>query len=108
MQDLLLGIDGDCFRHQDGADVVLPMQDRANRLGNIRRGERRGCDLIEQGLERVMIAAIHNDDLDWSILQRLHNAQSAEPGPNHHHAWLFGCCRHLSSSSNQEPPRQFT
>ncbi len=101
MQNLLVGIDRDRFRHQDRSNIFLPAQDRTDWLGDIRRRKRCGCDLVEQRLEGVMVAAVHHDDLNRGVFQRLNHPQSAESGPDDDDAGLPWCCRHDSNSGQQ-------
>ena len=66
---LLIRRDAINVTHQH-RDIFLPAQDVAQRRGDIRRRQTRSCDLIEQRLEQMMIAAIKQRDAYRRLGQR--------------------------------------
>ena len=55
-------------------------EDRANRRGDVGRRQGSGRDLVEQGLEQVVVAPVHQRDLDRLSGQPLGGGQPAEAG----------------------------
>ncbi len=50
---------------------------------DLRRAERGGRDLVEQGLEEMVIAPVDDGDLDVRAFQRLHGGKSAKAAADH-------------------------
>ena len=76
--------------HIDGAhlvvedrDVFLPAEDLPQRRGDVGRGERCGCHLVEQRLEQVMVAPVDQDHVDVRALERTHGPKAAEAPADH-------------------------
>jgi len=72
-----LYVDGGDFGHGD-AGVFLITENGANGFGDVRRGEARGGHLVEQGLEEMVVRAIHEYDADGCILEREGGGESTE------------------------------
>ena len=68
-------------------DVRLPPQDTSNRARDVTRIQRRGRDLVEQGLEQVMVSAIDEPNPDGCIAERPRRRQTAETSSNDHNMW---------------------
>src|SRR5262249_3937324 len=60
--------------------IALSVKDAAYRRCNIRGRKAGGCDLIQERLEKVVIAPINHDDLQRRVLERVCRRQSAEAG----------------------------
>ena len=73
-------------RQQD-LDVPLPPQDPADGRSNIPRRQRCGGDLIQQGLEQVMVSSIDDGHIDRFALERTSRIQAAEPAANDDYVW---------------------
>ena len=67
---------------QPEVGVFLTAQNRACRLGDFLGLQTRGCDLIEQWLEEVVVVAIDENDLHGRPPQCAGNAEAAEAGAN--------------------------
>ena len=52
-----LGVDADDVS-EERRDVLVAAEQRPDRPGDLRGRERRGRDLVEEGLEQVMVAAV--------------------------------------------------
>src|SRR5262249_33244593 len=72
-----LRIHADHLGHGDGR-VTLFAQVLTNGVLAVTRRQHRWRELVEQGLEGVMIAAIEQKDADGRILQRLDRGESRE------------------------------
>ncbi len=66
------------------ARVLLVAQDGADRLGDVRRGERRGGDLVEQGLQEVIVVAVDDEHVGGRAAQRPGGEQAAEAATDDH------------------------
>ena len=69
--------------HQAKIEILLAAEDRARRLRDLLGLEARGRDLIQEGLEQVVIVAIDEHDVHRSASQRAGDAQTSESGTNH-------------------------
>jgi hypothetical protein len=82
---LLRGIDavhiGEQRRH-----LRTPAHEVADRPGDLRGGQRCGRDLVQQRLEQMMVAAVHQCDLDRPAGEPKHGFEPAEAGADDHHA----------------------
>ena len=58
--------------------VLLFREDRANRLGDLRRGEPGRCHLIEERLEEVMVRAVDHGDCHRRARERLRRGEPPE------------------------------
>src|SRR5436190_4424607 len=63
---------------KDHPDVAGSREDAADRPGNIGRRERRGCNLIEQRLKDMVVAAIDNGHVDGAAGEPLGRGKPAE------------------------------
>src|SRR5207247_3994813 len=61
------------------ADVLVALEDPAQRRGDLARRERAGRDLVHERLEQVEVATIDQRDLDRLAAQPPHGLQAAEP-----------------------------
>ena len=68
------------------ADVALALEDSAQRGGDLAGRQRAGGHLIEQRLEEVEVAAVHERDVDARPAQRAHRLQAGEAAADHHDA----------------------
>ena len=74
-----VGIEPDRLAEEHGR-VPVAAQDRAQRLGDVARRERPGRDLVEQGLEQVMVQPVDEGDLDLGRPTQLAGrVQAGEP-----------------------------
>jgi len=66
--------------------VPLPGEDVADRGRDVGRVQGRRGDLVEQGLEQVMVLAVHHHHLDRRIRERPRRLETAEAAAhdNHH------------------------
>src|SRR6266542_2937728 len=71
------GVHRDRVREQH-LRVLLPAQDRTNRIGDVARRERRGRHLVEERLEEMVIAAIHDGDLNRGVAKCLRGREPSE------------------------------
>ncbi len=56
------------------------------------RGKHRGCNLIKEGLEHVVVLAINDDDLAIELLQGAGGCYASASGSYDHRYWF--CLRH--------------
>ena len=77
----LLDVDPDDFGHFAN-DVALAAENGSDRLGNVSRGESCGGHLIEQRLEKMVICAVDQDDLDRRILERAGGGEPSKASAN--------------------------
>ena len=77
LYDAIVEVEARYVAQQDVA-VCLPRDDRSERRGDIRRREAAGCDLIQQRLEQMEVAAIDERDLNGRSPQRPCRIQAAE------------------------------
>ena len=63
-----------------------PLEDRAQRIGDLARRERAGRDLVGQRLEQVEVAPVDQRDLDRRAAQLRDGLQPAEAAADHDHA----------------------
>src|SRR5580658_5522179 len=63
---------------QKHGDVALATQDMAQRRRNRRRGEPRRCHLIQQRLERVMVASVYQQNIRGRMTQPFNCVQASE------------------------------
>src|SRR5882757_4641230 len=66
--------------------VLLIAQNRANRLCDVRRTERRGRHLIKQWLEQVVVVTVYYDSLHGRTLERLGAKQPSKSAADDDHA----------------------
>ena len=59
-------------------DVGLAAQERPQRLGDLRGRQRSGGDLVEQGREQVVVAAIDERDAHGRVAQAAHGIEARE------------------------------
>src|SRR5262249_61760966 len=59
--------------------VLRITQDGADRLGDVRRPERRGCDLVKQRLKQMIVVAVDDQHVGGRAGQRPRSEQAAEP-----------------------------
>lgn len=78
----VLEVDGLGLRHQR-ARVALVAQHGADRICNVARVERGGGDLIQQGLEEVVVAAIDDDHVHVGAAEIARGAEAGEPAADH-------------------------
>ena len=64
---------------EDDARIALMSQYVADRRRDVALGEYAGGDLVEQGLEEVVVGAVDHNHLDWRAAQRLGGEQPGEP-----------------------------
>jgi hypothetical protein len=57
----------------------------ANRRGDLRSGQSRRGDLVEQGLEQVMVGAINEGDFGRRMAEGLAERQASESRSQNHH-----------------------
>jgi hypothetical protein len=67
--------------------VRLAPQDSPNRPCDITRIQCGGRNLVEQGLEQVMVSAIDQCDPHRRLAERTGRGQAAEPAANDHNVW---------------------
>ena len=60
-------------------DVGLPPENPPDRGGDVARGERRACHLVEERLENVIIPAVQDGDADRSPTERAGRVEAPEP-----------------------------
>src|SRR6516165_3933527 len=77
-------------RGEGHCDIPLCADDAADRCGDIGRRKTRGCDLIEQRLEQMIVVPIDQRDLARGSGQRLGRGQPAEAGTHNHDARFSG------------------
>src|SRR6516165_11418174 len=77
-------------RGESHRDIALCAYDAADRCGDIGRRKTRGCDLIQQGLEQVIVVPIDQRDLARGSGQPLGRGQPAEAGAHNHDARYSG------------------
>jgi hypothetical protein len=58
--------------------VLLPGDDLADRRGDLCRREHRGRDLVQQGLEEVVVAPVDHRHLDRRSRERTNNGEATE------------------------------
>src|SRR5262249_15632218 len=85
------GADGG-YRPQHYARVALPARDRADRRRNIGRRQSSRRDLIEQGLEKVMVMAVDDRHVGLGAAETGCCRQPAKPRANNHDPWTPGRC----------------
>ena len=71
------GIDGLHVAHEHRR-IFLVLQDLADRRGNRRRRKPRGRDLVQEGLEQVMVRTVDDRDADRRPGERLRREQAAK------------------------------
>jgi hypothetical protein len=79
------GVDPRHLGHHD-REVALPAEDGADRPGDVARRQRRGCHLVQQRLEQVVVVAVHQRDLAARAGHGARCLQPAETGAEDHHA----------------------
>ena len=67
----------------ENRDVFLAAEDLPQRCGDVGCGERRGCHLIKQRLEQVMVAPVDQDHVDVRALERTHGPEATEAAADH-------------------------
>ena len=68
------------------ADVGVPLQRVAQRHCDLSLGEDAGCDLVQQGLEQVMVAAVEQHDIDGPATEQTARREAAETAADDHDA----------------------
>src|SRR5262249_44526621 len=76
-------IDGAHLVEQDPR-VTLPTQDRADRVRDVVRRERRGRDLVEQRLKEMMIPPVDERHAYRSASEPSRRIETAEPAADDH------------------------
>ena len=71
---------------QEHANIGLPLENRPQRYGNVRRRESSRRHLVEQRLEQMKVAAIEQSHIDGHSLQPTRAIQSAKPAANDDHS----------------------
>ena len=87
---------------QQHPDVPGAGKDRADRCRDIRRRQRGSRDLIEQWLEQMVIAPIHQSHVDGLSGQPPGSRKPAESHTDDHHPWP--CRTHVSGPSSPHRP----
>ena len=77
-QPLGSGLETRHFRHAE-LEILLATQHRADRPRDLFRLEPGGSDLIQEGLEQVVVVPVHEHDVHRCFAQRARRAQSTEP-----------------------------
>ena len=67
-------------------DVLLLVEEVADRMGDRGLVEQARRELIEQRLERVVVVPVHEHDVQIALAQLLGGSDSAEPSPEDHDA----------------------
>src|SRR5262245_39632007 len=67
---------------QDDARVALAAKDAADRRGDVGGRQSGSRNLIEQGLEQVIVVAIDHHDIEWHLRQSPGGRQPAKSGSN--------------------------
>jgi hypothetical protein len=65
-------------------DIVLLGSELPDRGGDLGWRKNRGCDLIEQWLEDVVIASVNENDIGVGSLQSASRSDTSKPGANDH------------------------
>ena len=79
-------VDPDHLRHED-RHVLLPSQDRADRCGDLVRGEETGRDLVEHGPEEVVVVLVNDRDGDRRPCEPARGVEAAETSADDDDAW---------------------
>ena len=66
---------------ENDSDVRLIAKNAADRLSDIRRRQLGSGYLVEEGLEKMVIAPVNQDDLDRSVGQRLRRSEPSKSPP---------------------------
>ncbi len=88
---------------QHDARVGLGAQDGAHRLGDVRRGERGGGDLVKQWLEQVVVVAVDDQHLGRRAAQRLGSKEPAEAAADNNDPHLIRALQGLPLRFRQTP-----
>src|SRR5262249_39624813 len=78
----------------------LPAKDRAERRGDLRRGEGASGDLVHERLEERVVLAVNDDHLDRRAAQSAHRLQPGEPAADDDHAMGFHAATASSTGSS--------
>ncbi len=87
---------------QDDVGVLLAPQNRSDGVGDVGGGERGGRHLIQERLEEIVIAPIHDGDANRGAGEALHGLEPAETG-SHDDDVRTTICGHWSP--DHPPPR---
>ena len=88
-------------------DVPVAVKHPAQRWGDLALGEDPGRHLVEQGLEEVMVDAVHQGDLDRRPAQGASREQAAETSSHDHDAMGIGahdCLGSVRLTPTRPPP----
>ena len=66
--------------------VLVALEDRAQRIGDLARRQRAGGDLVGERLEQVEVPPVDQGDLDRRAAELVHGLDAAEAATDHHHA----------------------
>ena len=66
-------------------DVGSVGKNRANGLGNVRRGKSTGRHLVKQRLKQMMVGAVNDRDARVGMAEMLAKSQPAETSADHDH-----------------------
>ena len=95
-----INVDGFAQQH---LRVFLFVQNVTQRAGNVRGGKRAGRDLIEQRLEKMIVAAVHQRHPHWRIFQSLRGAEAAETAADDHDlVWISHSSANSSTSTRTQ------
>src|SRR5216684_4140864 len=96
------GIDVDDLAEQN-ARVLLAAEHAAQGRGDLARRQRAGGDLVEERLEKMVVAPIYQRDFDRRRLQRPGRAQAPEATAQDHHLLLHAapCCNSCAPTSTR-------
>lgn len=78
-----IGVDADHRRHPH-FDIALRAQDVPQWRRDVRRRQAGGRDLIQQWLEQMMVAAIHQGDPHHGRSKSAHGPQAGETATDYH------------------------
>ena len=78
------GVEADDLAEED-LGIAGAVQDPPERGGDLAGREDGGGNLVEEGLEGVVVLAVHQRDLDRLIRQSLSGVESRETTPHDHH-----------------------
>lgn len=67
-------------------NVALSLEDPAGRITDVVAVKARRRDLVQQRLEGVVVALVNDLDVDGRVVEMAGDRESAESGPNNHHA----------------------
>src|SRR4030088_856068 len=89
--------------HQN-LNIFVAAENRTNGRGDLSGRKTRSRDLIEQGLERMVILAVDYDDLNRSTRQSARGIKPAKSGAHDHHTRCFLAVHPLPFSDSSLTP----